>query len=62
MQYGNSSLLSDRVLFAADNMIPYQRAVQELQELPLKDHVKEGWLGENAARLLAEVEDRLASR
>lgn len=61
MQYGNSSLLSDRVLFATDNMIPYQRAVQELQELPLKDHVKEGWLGENAARLLAQVEDRLAA-
>ncbi len=60
MQYGNSSLLSDRVLFATDNMIPYQRAVQELQDLPLKDHIKEGWLGENAARLLSQVEDRLA--
>ena len=45
MQYGNSSLLSDRVLFATDNMIPFQRAIDELQDLPLKDHVKEGWLG-----------------
>ena len=61
LHYGNTSLLSDRVLFATDNMIPYQRAVQELQELPLKDHVKEGWLGENAARLLSEVEDLLAA-
>ena len=61
LHYGNTSLLSDRVLFATDNMIPYQRAVQELQELPLKDHVKEGWLGANAARLLSEVEDRLAA-
>ena len=60
LHYGNTSLLSDRVLFATDNMIPYQRAVQELQELPLKDYVKEGWLGENAARLLSQVEDRLA--
>ena len=60
LHYGNTSLLSDRVLFATDNMIPYQRAVQELQDLPLKDHVKEAWLGENAARLLAQVEDRLA--
>jgi len=60
MQYGNSSLLSDRVLFATDNMIPFQRAVQELQALPLKDRVREGWLGGNAARLLAQVEDRLS--
>ena len=59
LHYGNTSLLSDRVLFATDNMIPYQRAVQELQELPLKDHVKEGWLGENAARLLSQVDEQL---
>ena len=60
LHYGNTSLLSDRVLFATDNMIPYRRAVEELQALPLKDHVKTGWLGDNAARLLAQVEDRLA--
>ena len=59
MQHGNSSLLSDRVLFATDNMLPYERAVSELQELPLKDSVKEGWLGANAARLLSEVDARL---
>ncbi len=61
MHYGNTSLLSDRILFATDNMIPFQRAVRELQELPLKDHVKEGWLGANAARLLARVAERLHS-
>jgi len=59
MMHGNSSLLSDRVLFATDNMIPYERAVQELQELPLKDEVKEQWLGGNAARLLEQVEARV---
>ena len=59
LHYGNTSLLSGRVLFATDNMIPFQRAVSELRELPLKDHVMEGWLGANAARLLAQVEDRL---
>jgi uncharacterized protein len=60
MQHGNSSLLSDRVLFATDNMIPYARAVEELQELPLKDDVKEAWLGGNAARLLEQVESRVS--
>ena len=62
MHYGNTSLLSDRVLFATDNMIPYRRAVEELQALPLKDQVKEAWLGGNAARLLSEVEERVAAR
>ena len=61
LHYGNTSLLSDRVLFATDNMIPFDRAVSELQELPLKDQVKEAWLGTNAARLLAQVEERLAA-
>ena len=60
MQHGNSSLLSDRVLFATDNMIPYARAVEELQALPLKDDVKERWLGGNAARLLEQVESRVS--
>lgn len=60
MQHGNSSLLSDRVLFATDNMLPYARAVEELRALPLKDAVKEQWLGLNAERLLARVEERVA--
>lgn len=60
MQHGNSSLLSDRVLFATDNMIPYTRAIEELQGLPLKDSVKEKWLGLNASLLLARVEEQVA--
>jgi hypothetical protein len=51
MVYGNS-LLQDRVLFATDDMIPWQRCIDELKALPLKDKVKEKWLGLNAARLL----------
>jgi predicted TIM-barrel fold metal-dependent hydrolase len=49
--YGGS-LLQDRVLFATDNMLPPKRCVEELRGLPLKDVVKEKWLGNNAARLL----------
>ena len=51
LQFGNT-LLQDRVLFATDNMIPFQRAVDELRALPLKPEVTEKWLGGNAARLL----------
>jgi hypothetical protein len=35
MIYGNS-LLQDRVLFATDDMIPWQRCVDELKALPLQ--------------------------
>lgn len=51
MVYGNS-LLQDRVLFATDDMLPHKRCVDEIKALPLKDAVKEKWLGGNAARLL----------
>ena len=51
MVYGNS-LLQDRVLFATDNMLPHKRCVDELKALPLKDAVKEKWLGLNAAKIL----------
>jgi len=51
MRYGNS-LLQDQVLFATDSMIPHKRCVDELKALPLKDEVKEKWLGGNAARIL----------
>jgi predicted TIM-barrel fold metal-dependent hydrolase len=33
-------------------MLPHKRCVDELRDLPLKDEVKEKWLGGNAARLL----------
>ena len=51
VRYGNS-LLQDQVLFATDNMLPLKRCVDELKDLPLKDSVKEKWLGGNAARIL----------
>ena len=51
MQFGNS-LLQNQVLFATDSMIPFERAVGELRELPLKPEVTEKWLGGNAAALL----------
>ena len=51
IQFGNT-LLQDQVLFATDNMIPFDRAVRELKELPLKPAVMEKWLGGNAAALL----------
>ncbi len=51
MVYGNS-LLQDRVLFATDNMLPPKRCIEEIMALPLKDKVKEKWLGLNASRLL----------
>jgi len=51
VRYGNT-LLQDQVLFATDNMLPLKRCVDELKDLPLKDSVKEKWLGGNAARIL----------
>jgi len=51
IRYGNS-LLQDRVLFATDCMLPHKRCVDEIEALPLKDAVKEKWLGGNAARLI----------
>jgi len=50
MRYGNS-VLQDQVLFATDGLYP-KRLVEEMKALPLKDTVKEKWLGGNAARLL----------
>ena len=49
------------MLFATDNMPPYQRAVEELRDLPLKDRAQEGWLGKIATRLLGRVGKRLAA-
>jgi predicted TIM-barrel fold metal-dependent hydrolase len=52
MLYGNRSLLEDRILFATDSMLPFERVIAELRELPLKPDVTAKWLGLNAARLL----------
>jgi predicted TIM-barrel fold metal-dependent hydrolase len=51
LTYGNS-VLQDQILFATDSLIPHERAVKEVDGLPLKDEVKEKFLYTNAARLL----------
>ena len=52
MQLGNS-LLQDRILFATRYpLLTFERALEEFNQLPLKEEVKEKWLGKNAARLL----------
>ena len=53
MQFGNT-LLQDRIVFASgvgDLGLPIGQIVQEMQELPLKETVKEKWLYHNAIRL-----------
>ncbi|NLU51377.1 MAG: amidohydrolase family protein, partial [Clostridiaceae bacterium] len=54
MVHGNSTI-QDKVLFATDVMLPPQRVIKELKELPLKESVKEKWLGLNAERLLDRI-------
>lgn len=47
-----NNVLQDQILFATDSMIPFRRAVEEAQALPLKDAIKAKLLGGNAAALL----------
>jgi predicted TIM-barrel fold metal-dependent hydrolase len=54
MVFGNS-VLQDKVLFATDCMLPAQRVVSELLDTPLKDSVKDKWLGLNAKALLERI-------
>ncbi|MEP7105600.1 MAG: amidohydrolase family protein [Chloroflexota bacterium] len=49
--YGQS-LIQDRVLWATDCMLPFERSLAEARELPIKPEALEKWLGTNAARLL----------
>lgn len=58
--FGNS-LLQDKVLFATDSMLPQKQVVAELKEMPLKDAVKEKWLGLNAERLIQRLSEKRAS-
>jgi len=52
LQLGNT-LLQDRILFATRYpLLTYERVLEEFHQLPLKDDVKEKWLGKNAAQLL----------
>jgi predicted TIM-barrel fold metal-dependent hydrolase len=56
MQFGNT-LLQDRIVFASgvgDLGLPIGQIVREMQDLPLKDAVKEKWLYHNAIRLFQE--------
>jgi len=53
--FGNS-VIQDKVLFATDCMLPPQRVVEELMEMPfLKDSVKKKWLGVNAQKLIERI-------
>jgi len=51
LTYGNS-VLQDQILFATDSLIPYQRVFKEIDQLPLKDSVKEKFVSTNAMRVL----------
>jgi uncharacterized protein len=52
LQYGNS-VLQDQVIYgSAYPMMPVERSLAEIDELPLKDAVRQKWLHDNAARLL----------
>jgi len=51
MRYGNT-ILQNQVLFATDSMIPHKRCIDEIRDLPLKEEVKEKWLGLNASQVL----------
>lgn len=51
LTYGNS-VLQDQILFATDSLIPYERVFKEIDQLPLKDSVKEKFLCANAMRVL----------
>lgn len=46
------NLLQDQVLFATDSMIPFKRAVGEVEALPLKPETRAKLLRGNAERLL----------
>ncbi|MCL6581000.1 MAG: amidohydrolase family protein [Firmicutes bacterium] len=52
LRYGQT-ILKERLLFAtAWPMQPFDRAVREMRELPLRDEVLSLWLGGNASKLL----------
>ena len=51
LAYGNS-VLQDQILFATDSLIPYARVFKEIDQLPLKDSVKEKFVSTNAMRVL----------
>jgi len=60
LRYG-STLLQDRIIFGSSfPMLPVERSVQELHELPLSPEVREKWLCGNASRFLRLGEPQAA--
>lgn len=52
LQYGNS-VLQDQIIYgSAYPMMPIDRSLAEVGELPLKDGVRQKWMHDNAARML----------
>lgn len=52
LQYGNT-VLQDKIIFgSAWPMQPLEQAIADIDALPIKDTVREKWLGLNAARFL----------
>jgi uncharacterized protein len=52
LQYGNT-VLQDQIIYgSAHPMMPIDRSVGEVEELPLKPGVRQKWMHDNAARLL----------
>jgi len=52
LQYGNSVLQDQMIYGSAYPMMPIDRSLAEMAELPLKDNVRRKWMHDNAARLL----------
>ena len=51
LQFGNS-ILQDKIIYGTGwPNLPFKRNIEELRALPLKEEVKEKWLGKNAAKL-----------
>ena len=57
LRYANS-LLQDQILFGTDwPIIPFSRAIKEINEAPLKDTIKQKILYENGLKLIEETLD-----
>jgi predicted TIM-barrel fold metal-dependent hydrolase len=52
LQYGNT-VLQDRIIFGSSYpMLPVERCLEEIADLPLKDGVRRKWTHDNCARFL----------
>ena len=57
LHYANS-ILSNKMIYASSwPILPYDRNIQEMRQLPLKPEVLDKWLGGNVARLF-KLEDK----